>query len=178
MSSQGMSEDLFWEIIARLDWDKTGDDDQVLQPAVDALAALPEADIFEFDEILNEKLYALDTREHARHVYEGEVDPDDGDEYISADDFLYKRCVVVANGRELYEAALGDPSQMPKDLEFEALIYVPGRAYEQKTGAEYDHATRLSFESFSNKDGWKPTAQTKPGKFTGPDIPPGNRRPT
>jgi hypothetical protein len=111
-------------------------------------------------------------------VYEGEADPDDGDDYISADDFLYRRCVVVANGRELYDEALRDPSQMPQDLDFEALIYLPGRAYEQKTGAEYDHATRVSFESFSNKDGWKPGPRTTPGKFTGPDIPPGNRRPT
>src|SRR6478735_2562287 len=106
-----MNESAFWDIIELFDWDKTGDDDAVLEPAVQALAALDQdADaIFSFANILSEKLHALDTREHCRSCYAGELDPDNGNDYISADDFLYSRCVVVANGRDYYASVLADP---------------------------------------------------------------------
>src|SRR6476661_7795575 len=97
-----MSEKVFWKIIALFDWKKTGDDDAVLRPAVKALAAMHEDEICDFDDILADKLHALDTREHARHIFAGEVDVDDDDDYISPDDFLYRRCVIVANGQALY----------------------------------------------------------------------------
>ncbi len=173
-----MSEDVFWRIIALFNWKKTGDDDAVLLPAVAALSRLSVEDIFAFDEILAEKLYALDTRAICRGTYRGQLDPDDGDDYVSADDFLYSRCVIVANGKKFFEKALAKPNEVPQEMEFESLLYVARAAYEKKTGKEYDHATKLSWESFSNEDGWKPTAKTKPGKFTDKNVPPGNRRPT
>jgi hypothetical protein len=175
-----MNDDGFWEIIAKFDWKKTGDDDAVLRPAVVDLARRPIDDIFAFEEILAAKLHALDAREICRGVYRGQIDPDDGDQYVSADDFLYARCVVVANGKEFYDAVLADPSQSPQDMEFEALLGLAGMAYEHKTGQEYDRnrSTRVSWESFSNKAGWRPTANTRPGTFTHAAIPPANRRPT
>jgi hypothetical protein len=46
---------------------------------------------------------------------------------------------------------------MPKDVEFESLLYVAQRAYERKTGSEDDvvESTAVSFETFSNQNGWK-----------------------
>lgn len=173
-----MNDSTFWGIIARFAWDKTGDDDAVLEPACAALAALDEESIFKFADILSEKLHALDTREHCRACYEGELDPDDGDDYISADDFLYSRCVVVANGRDFFASVVADPTQMPQDMEFETLLSLPVLAFERKTGREYEHVSRVSFESFQNSAGWAPKPETRPGKFTGEKIPPGNRRPT
>ena len=173
-----MNEDTFWEVISFLDWDKTGDDDTVIEPACKALAAMNVDAIYTFDDVLSERLHALDTREHCRACYAGELDPDDGDDYISPDDFLYCRCVVVANGREFYAAVLADPTRMPQDLEFEALLSLPESAFERKTGKSYDHVASVSYESFQNAAGWAATPATRPGKFTGPDIPPGNRRPT
>lgn len=173
-----MNENTFWDIIGQFDWDKTGDDDAVLEPALRALAALDQDAIFDFDNILSEKLHALDTREHCRACYAGDLDPDNGDDYISSDDFLYSRCVVVANGRDFYTSVLGDPAKMPQAMEFESLLSLPAAAYERKTGKEYEHVTPVSYESFQNAAGWAPTAATRPGKFTGKNVPPGNRRPT
>ena len=173
-----MYESTFWSIIGLFDWDKTGDDDAVLEPALQALAALDEKAIFMFDDILSEKLHALDTREHCRACYSGELDPDNGDDYISADDFLYSRCVVVANGRDVYASVMANPARMPRRMEFESLLSVPASAYERKTGKEYEHVSPVSCESFQNTAGWAPTAATRAGKFTGKNIPPGNRRPT
>jgi hypothetical protein len=172
-----MTEKEFWDLIATFDWDKTGDDDAVLRPAVAALARMSVDEIHAFDDMLAEKLFALDTREICRGTYRGEIDPDDGEQYVSADAFLYARCVIVANGDEFFASALKEPMNVPQNMEFEALLYVALQAYEEKTGEEYEHVTPLSWESFSNRNGWKPTDRTKPGTFTGSDIPPGNRRP-
>lgn len=173
-----MDEQTFWDIIALFDWDQTGDDDAVMEPAGNALSAMGVQAIYRFEDILAEKLHAIDTREHCRACYAGELDPDDGDDYISADDFLYARCVVVANGRGFYERILRDPGEMPQEMEFEALLSLPQIAHEQKTDEAYDHVTPVSYESFENKAGWAPTPETRPGRFTGENVPPGNRRPT
>ena len=173
-----LDEPTFWKIISQFDWTKTGDDDEVMAPARATLSALPLADIAAFDELLAHKLYALDTREHCRQLYLGELDPDDGDDYVSADDFLYRRCAVVANGRKVYEAALRDPTQVTREVEFESLLYLAQTAHDEASDDEYEGTTSVSWESFSNEAGWAATAATQTGKFTGPNIPPGNRRPT
>jgi hypothetical protein len=43
---------------------------------------------------------------------------------------------------------------MPKDAEFESLSYLASAAHEKKTGAELDHLTPVSFETYSNLAGW------------------------
>jgi hypothetical protein len=84
---------------------------------------------------------------------------------------------VVANGHEFYESVLADPTKMPQEMEFEALLSLPGSAFERKTGQPYDHVPPVSYESFQNAAGWAATPNTRPGKYTGSNIPPGNRRP-
>ena len=147
-----MDEETFWSLIASFDWDKTGDDEAVVEPAVAALAALPVDELRSFEEILAEKLYTLDTEAHAKEIgedrYRGERTP------FSVDAFLYARCVVVANGGDFFEAVVADPSQMPKDMEFESLLYVAESAHERKTGEPLDHTPRVSYETFSNRAGW------------------------
>lgn len=142
----------FWHVISLLDWDKTGDDDAVLKPAIEALSRLPLEDISEFEELLSLKLYSLDTKAHAQNI--GEESWSDG-KYFSADWFLYARCCVVANGLELYESVLQDPTEFPQDMEFEALLGLARMAYELKTKQECEgFDTSVSYETFSNKAGW------------------------
>lgn len=150
-ASMSMSEEVFWRIIGLFHWKKLGDDDAVVAPAVAALAQMTVGDIARFEDILAEKLYALDTEAHAREIGE---DAYQQGKYFSVDLFLYARCCVVANGREFYEKILANPAEMPKDMDFESLLYVATTAHEKKTGAELDHLTPESFETFSNKAGW------------------------
>lgn len=173
-----MNESEFWRVVSLLDWNKTGDDDAILEPAFVALADKGADEIIQFEEMLAEKLHAIDTRRHCKACYAGKLDPDNGDDYISADDFLYQRCVVVANGRDFYNTVLRNPSKFPQGLEFESLLTLGPTAFKWSTGNEYDHHTSVSYESFQNREGWKPTASTKPGKYTGERIPPLIRRPT
>jgi hypothetical protein len=158
-----MSEEQFWQIIALMRFNSS-----------DALVAGIES----AEDILAEKLHAIDTREHCRHCYRSELDPDNGDHYISADDFLYSRCVVVARGRLFYEVVLQRPSRMPRGVQFEDLLFLAAHAYERKTGEDFDHISPVTWESFSNDSGWQATPKTRGGKYTGANVPPGNRRPT
>jgi len=172
-----MDERGFWKVIDLFDWDEEGDDDSVVAPAREALKRLGAEAIFSFDDILAEKLYTLDTRAHCKACYQGELDPDEGDDYISADDFLYSRCNVVANGRDFYNKVLSDPSQMPQDMEFESLLFLASAAFEELTGSTYEHSPKVNCESFQNAAGWAATSATRPGKYTAKSLPPGNRRP-
>lgn len=143
-------EDDFWEIIALLDWTKSGNDDQVIEPALAALAAHSLANIRQFEEILAQKLWLLDTPKHAQASLSKEA----GD-YLSVDGFLYDRCCVVANGRAFYEQVLADPAQFPVGYSFEKLLTLAAQAYEQRTGMEYYPAiTALSYETYSNQKAW------------------------
>jgi Protein of unknown function (DUF4240) len=147
-----MTEQQFWELMSLVDWEKLGDDDAVVRPLVNALAKLPEKEIFAFDDWLAQKLHALDTEAHARHM--GEYSYKGPDEFFSVDEFLYTRCAVVANGKECFEEILADPNQFPEDAEFEAILYAASTAYEEKTGKEYPHSPATNYETFNNKNGW------------------------
>ena len=146
------AETRFWEVITLLDWSKEGDDNAVLEPALTQLAAAPVRHLFEFADILSEKLYTLDARAYAKNIGEDAWSPD---RYFSVDNFLYARAGVVANGKKVYEKVLQNPELMPKDITFEALLYLPSDAYERKTGKKLDYVPAFSIETYSNKIGWK-----------------------
>jgi hypothetical protein len=154
-----MSEREFWSIIDLLDWKHHGNDKKVLALAIKALAAKTKAEICQFEERFAYLLYQLDTRAHASNIGEDSYDPESDD--VSADGFLYARCVVVANGREVYERVLKDPTEMPKDMEFESLLGLAPGAYELKTGEDFEYSTGCSYESFSNPAGWRRESITK-----------------
>jgi hypothetical protein len=152
-----MDDATFWNLIARLDWANEGDDDAVVEPLINAIAALRDSEIAGFQDALAAALYALDGRAWAREsgsdIWFGEPDS------LSEDAFLYARCAVVASGEAFYRQVLADPAQMPKNREFEALLYVASTAYERKTGLDSSSElpeSAVSFETFSNEAGWPP----------------------
>jgi hypothetical protein len=148
-----MGETEFWRIVALFNWKRTRNDEVVLKPAIKGLAKHSIEETAAFEEILSQKLYALDTMAHAKNI--GEHAYVDDSEQFSVDWFLYARCCIVANGKEFYERVLGDPTQFPHDIEFEALLGIAGAAYEAKTGKRNEgFSTSVSYETFSNRAGW------------------------
>lgn len=153
----------FWRIISQFDWERDGSDADIIAPAVAALAALPLEDIAAFEELLSQKLYALDTLAHARNI--GDDAYVDKRRYFSIDSFLYARCCVVANGERFYNSVLNDPSQFPEDVEFEGLLGLASAAVERKTGRAPDgFDTSVSYETFSNRAGWAQQAPARARK--------------
>lgn len=148
-----MNDATFWRLLDQLDWSQQGNDERVVAPVLKALTRLPLKEIESFQQILARKLHALDGRAWAREIGSGWWG---GTNPVSVDEFLYARCAALTNGREQYEALLSDPRQMPKDLEFETLLYIAPKAWEAKTGEEWDFVTDVSYETYSNRAGWPP----------------------
>lgn len=148
----GLSEQDFWNLIALLDWDQTGNDDAVIEPVVAALSQRPLRHIYDFKDILSQKLYLLDTEAHARHTGKDAYRPDS--EYFSADGFLFDRCCAVANGKEAYEAARKSPENMPQNLEFAPLLRIANEAHRRTKGTALRYVAAYSVETFSNREGW------------------------
>ncbi|MDX2164540.1 MAG: DUF4240 domain-containing protein [Gammaproteobacteria bacterium] len=121
------SDDDFWSVIDKIDWSKKGSENKIA-PAMQVLSQMPVVNICLFADKLSEKLFQLDTRAHANTYAANEPE-----NFISADDFLYARCAVIAEGKEYYEKVLNDPAQMPEDIIFEPLLYLADDAFEAKS---------------------------------------------
>lgn len=147
-----LDDKIFWEVIEKIDWTKE-DDRKRMKPAIDFLAKRKVNEIKQFQENLTHKLYLLDTKEHAENI--GEDSFKDDDSYFSVDYFLYVRCCVVANGQEYFESVLKNPKDMPKDMDFEPLLYLAEEAYEKRMNKELEYETGCDYETFSNYKGWK-----------------------
>lgn len=114
------------------------------------------AKIIAFAEKLAELLYAIDSLERAeQHVSDQTVGEDS---FTMSDDlFLYARCAVVAAGTETYQRVLNDPAAMEGHwavFDGECLLTVVPEAWEEVTGQEWDHETRVCYETGSNSDRW------------------------
>ena len=92
--------EFFWKTMERCDWSNEGDDDKVLMPVVKYLSKQDDNAIFEFDDLMSELLYGLDTKKLADQCQKA-------DPYMSDDTFLYSRCVALINGSEYYEKNMG-----------------------------------------------------------------------
>ncbi len=147
VESDRMNETNFWQIIAALGWDNAGNDDAVIEPAVQLLSTYSPQAIKIFYDLLSEKLYLLDGRIYAQYSTSN-------DESFSADLFLYARCGVVANGQKVFENVLNNPAQFPKDRFFEAILDIPERAWFRKTGKNIDFLPKYMFETGFNPNGW------------------------
>lgn len=139
----------FWQIIEALDWSKS-DSADIMAPAVKKLAGMPVMNIYLFADKISEKLYQLDTRPHGNTYLDNE-----GDDYLSVDDFLYIRCAVVAEGEDYFEQIKANPSEFPAEISFEALLSLANQAYKMQTGRKFEYYPVTSYETYSNKNGWK-----------------------
>lgn len=145
-----MALDLFWALVDRLDWSRPEDADHVVEPLVSQLGQMTRRERRAFDNTLARLLFDIDGRAWARHIgdaWKGE--PDD----VHPDLFLFARAAAVARGRDYYERVRRDPTALTPDEDFEPLLYVTETA-RLRIGEEDEFETRLSYETFSNSDGW------------------------
>lgn len=106
--------------------------------------------IHQFEDILSEKLWLLDTEAHALASLGGNAD-----ERLSEDLFLYDRCFVVASGQSFFEKVLRDPTAFPLAISFSPLLRLASLAYERKMGEKFVHIPAYDYETYSNENGWE-----------------------
>lgn len=145
-----LTQDKFFELIMNVcDWDKSGNDGEILAPLVDHLSKQSDDYIFAFEDIMSELLYEIDT--HRNYETASKI-------YSHNDDtFLYARCVAIINGKDYYgKVKSGKITDLWKS-EFEAILYVAREAWAKKhdkPDREFPHISPVSYETGSNKDGW------------------------
>ena len=146
-----MNETLFWHAISLFDWNQP-DAESIMGRAIGALSKLSLDDLNQFDQLLAEKLHALDGEAYARNLA-----PENayGGDLFSEDYFLFARCAVVANGRDFYEYVLNNPAEMPKNADFEPLLFLTRGAAYQKGYGDYQPYNQPSYETFQNQAGWQ-----------------------
>lgn len=140
-----MTDEQFWALIDLLGApDASEDEDEIVGPLVRALSQLDPEQILAFDNRLAEKVHALDGRDYARAAgIAGEYE----------DLFLDARLCVVANGKQIWETVVADPSVMP-GMKFGALFFCAERAWEIRTGEDYEHEPTPSVEMGANQANW------------------------
>lgn len=141
-----MNERKFWKIMDSLDWNNAGNDDLVVEPAVETLSKLSDEEIFEFEEIMSKLLYDID----GQQWYDEKLQ-------MSGDEFLYTRCVTIINGKDYYYSIKNLKTAINPDREFESALYIPRMAWARKHDSEpydYPHLCKFSHESFSNTANW------------------------
>ena len=148
-----LTEESFWEIIAMLNWEGN-ETVEVINPVIEYLNELPIPAIEEFEDILSEKLFLLDGQKFAEHTgdnaYRGEKHP------FSADEFLYARCYVVAQGKDfLLPSSRRTQKKCPKTWVSSHYYPLLPRPTRQKTGQGFSHIPAFIIETFANSDGWK-----------------------
>lgn len=146
-----MSDAEFWRIIGLLDWSKEAEMN-IIGPAVKELAHQNIKDIQQFEENLVHKLFCLDTKNHAMNIGEGSYR--DG-YHFSMDLFLYARCAAISRGEQFYLRVLNDPRLMPQNETFESLLSLSSLAYQKKTARDFIYRSNNSYETYSNREGWK-----------------------
>lgn len=135
-----LSDELFWEIIDSFDWSKKNGR-AVLASGIEKLAKAETVFIYLFADALHEKLSQLNTKSHAAALVKKE-------EEFSADDFLYARCAVIAEGKTYFEKVLNNPSEMPSEIVFEQLLNLPSLAYEKKRGKPFHYFPSEKIETY------------------------------
>ena len=61
----------------------------------------------------------------------------------------------MIDGREAYARVLAEPALMPKDTEFEAILYAAQKAFARRFGKPYTHTPKPDYETFANRAGWE-----------------------
>lgn len=127
-----MTEIVFWKIIAQSKEERTNFTNQI-EILTNQISLLEERDIIEFEYILREvlaKSYHFNILAAAKIVYG----------YVSDDDFLYFRCRLIAEGKELFLKSIKNPEIIPKidliELEGEDMLYITDNAFIKKFGSE------------------------------------------
>ncbi len=159
----GVEWNTFWALITLLEG---AADEDGCEQLTEELTGRSAEDIIGFAERLAEALFWLDQECFGLIPVADLSEPDEPFEQ-SDDFFLYSRCAVVAAGREAYAEVFADPELYGRytasdAMYAEPLLYVAARAYEQLTGADWEHATQYERESYSNSEGWSGRHREEP----------------
>jgi len=148
-----MNEIAFWEIIEQSK-EESRDFSHQIELLINKLSSLEESKIVEFEYRIRE---ALSKSAQYNIMAAAKIVND----YVSDDSFLYFRCRLIAEGKELFYKAIENPEIIAKsniqELEFggEEMLYVADQAFIKKFGeyAEKELPRDIAFDYLNYNEG-------------------------
>lgn len=145
-----MTDEEFWKLISLADLKLIDQQDCLagVAPIIDALSQKPAEDICHFEEVMSQKLYALDYA-----VLNDEFE-------TGADSFLYQRCYAVISGHRFYVNTFSEEKRKLGMFDWcQSLLSVAPIAWKQSQDSDWCFTASVSYETGSNRDGHKPGAK-------------------
>jgi hypothetical protein len=131
-----MNDTIFWNIIEQTrSYSKT--DEEFINKLTTNIEEYDLQDISEFEAILRKLIIKADHYNvmAAEKIIQG---------VVSDDPFIYFRCWLISQGKQVYESAINNPDNLAQIVkkkqrtDLEELLYVATNAYKKKTGKEED----------------------------------------
>ncbi|MBD2714174.1 DUF4240 domain-containing protein [Microvirga sp. STR05] len=127
-----MDKEQFWQLVEAAKTEAQGDQQLQEQILIDHLAQLEPAQIVAFECRLRECLLEAD---HFNIIAAQKII----DGYVSDDTYLYFRCWLIGQGETVFTNALQNADSLASVMDegyqdFEELLYVATKAFEQRTG--------------------------------------------
>lgn len=160
--SSSTKEDKFWKLIDLIELQQQEDDKKVL-PLITALAESADEEIYDFIDILDQKLHDIDGPSYMETFSNSEYG-------ASSDGFLYGRCFVVAQGQIIYNQVKANPGKFPPGVWFEKLLHCASEAWELKTGEALDYFSGVIYETGWNEQLWGKSMAQETFGITEDDI--------
>jgi len=131
----------FWDLVDKTRDESQDDQDQHLELMRNALAALPEQEILDYERLFDDLMDRAYTHDlwAAAYILNGGC---------SQDGFMDFRAWLISQGQSVYGQALNNPESLvdrvacEEFVEFERFLSVSWHAWEQKTGVEFPHESR------------------------------------
>ena len=145
-----MTDEEFWKLISLADLNLIDQEDCLggVAPIIDALSQKPPEDICHFEEVMSQKLYALDYA-----VLNDEFE-------TGADSFLYQRCYAVISGHRFYVNTFSEEKRTLGLFDWcQSLLSVAQKAWEKSQDSDWCFTASVSYETGSNEEGYKSGAK-------------------
>lgn len=145
-----MTDEEFWKLISLADLTLIDQEDCLggVTPIIEALSQKPPEDICHFEDIMSQKLYALDYA-----VLYDELES-------SSDSFLYQRCYAVVSGHQFYANTFTADTRELGDFDWcQSLLSTAQSAWEKSQNSDWSFTSNISYETGSNEEGHKSGAK-------------------
>lgn len=112
-----MTDKKFWELMKKLNWEKRGDMESIVEPVMQCLSEMSHDELDSFED----KISSLVTSILKIGFQDDECDLFHG--YILDTDFLSNYCIAIVNKTHYYQAIRYKNKENDDDLNFETIFY-------------------------------------------------------
>lgn len=112
-----MTDKKFWELMKKLNWEKRGDMDLVVEPVMQYLNEMSHDELGLFEDKINSlvtSILKIGMQDQNCELFNG---------YVLDTDFISNKCIAVVNTTHYYQAIRYNKNDIHGEFRFETIIY-------------------------------------------------------